>query len=56
MDLPHILIEKLGADPLQCIDVGARGGPQNHWRRFAGVMQTDLFEPDAAACEAQAAQ
>jgi FkbM family methyltransferase len=56
MDLPQILVEKLGADPLQCIDVGARGGPQNHWRRFAAVMQTDLFEPDAAACEIQAAQ
>jgi len=55
MALPAILAAELGADPLQCIDVGARGGPQNHWRRFAAVMQTDLFEPDAAACEAQAA-
>jgi FkbM family methyltransferase len=56
MDLPQILVEKLGADPLQCIDVGARGGPQNHWRRYAAVMRTDLFEPDAAACELQAAE
>ncbi|HVZ01634.1 MAG TPA: FkbM family methyltransferase [Dongiaceae bacterium] len=56
MDLPAILARTLGADPLHCIDVGARGGPQAHWRRFAAVMQTDLFEPDAAACEAQAAQ
>ena len=55
MDLPPILVEKLGADPLQCIDVGARGGPQNHWRRFAAVMQTDLFEPDEVACRQQAA-
>jgi FkbM family methyltransferase len=55
MDLPRILVETLSVDPLQCIDVGARGGPQRHWRRFAGVMQTDLFEPDAAACEVQAA-
>lgn len=55
MDLPQILTDKLGADPLQCIDVGARGGPQNHWRRFAAVMRTDLFEPDQAACAAQAA-
>jgi len=55
MDLPAILAKTLGADPLQCVDVGARGGPQSHWRRFAAVMQTDLFEPDAAACELQAA-
>jgi FkbM family methyltransferase len=55
MDLPAILATTLGVDPLHCIDVGARGGPQAHWRRFAAVMQTDLFEPDTAACEIQAA-
>jgi len=56
MDLPAILAKTLGADPLHCVDVGARGGPQSHWRRFAAVMQTDLFEPDTTACEVQAAQ
>jgi FkbM family methyltransferase len=54
MDIPPILAEKLGADGLHCIDVGARGGPQSHWRRFAALMQTDLFEPDEAACRQQA--
>lgn len=54
MEIPSILAERLGADRLHCIDVGARGGPQSHWRRFAALMQTDLFEPDEAACREQA--
>jgi FkbM family methyltransferase len=56
MDFPAILAERLGADPLHCIDVGARGGPQAHWRPFTGLMRTDLFEPDEAACRQQAEQ
>jgi FkbM family methyltransferase len=55
MNIPSIMIERLGTERLHCIDVGARGGPQNHWRHFAALMQTDLFEPDVAACQQQAA-
>jgi FkbM family methyltransferase len=43
-----------GQDKLNCVDVGARGGMQKHWRAFAGLMDLTLFEPDAAACKAQA--
>lgn len=53
MPTPTILTERLQADPLHCIDVGARGGMQSHWRPFAGLMRIDLFEPDAAACRLQ---
>lgn len=48
------LSKRLTADPLHCIDVGARGGMQRHWRPYAGLMRIDLFEPDAAACQSQA--
>lgn len=49
-----VLQDRLGADPLHCIDVGARGGMQRHWRPYADLMRIDLFEPDAAACKIQA--
>jgi FkbM family methyltransferase len=40
---------------LNCIDVGARGGMQRHWRPYVEAIQNiDLFEPDEAACEKQA--
>lgn len=51
---PTLLAERLGNDRLHCIDVGARGGMQDHWRPFAHLMQIDLFEPDEAACSKQA--
>lgn len=51
---PKFLTDSLAADPLHCVDVGARGGMQRHWRPFAGLMRIDLFEPDAAACQIQA--
>lgn len=54
MSLPKILADRLRADPLHCVDVGARGGMQSHWRPYADLMRIDLFEPDAAACEVQA--
>ena len=53
MNNPFFLAGRLTADPLHCIDVGARGGMQDHWRPFADLMQIDLFEPDAAACGLQ---
>ncbi|TDQ83825.1 FkbM family methyltransferase [Dongia mobilis] len=56
MTQPRILTERLAANPLHCIDVGARGGMQDHWRPYAGLMQIDLFEPDEAACALQARQ
>lgn len=54
MILPTFLRERLTASPLHCIDVGARGGMQAHWRPFAELMRLDLFEPDADACAVQA--
>jgi len=56
MKLPPILAERLANDPLHCIDVGARGGMQRHWRRFAELLHIDLFEPDEAACRREAEQ
>lgn len=56
MTNPAFLSDRLSADPLHCIDVGARGGMQNHWRPYADLMRIDLFEPDAAACAVQAAK
>jgi FkbM family methyltransferase len=53
---PEILRGRLAANPLHCIDVGARGGMQSHWRPYADLMRIDLFEPDAAACALQAAK
>jgi FkbM family methyltransferase len=52
--LPPFLTERLARNPLHCIDVGARGGIQGHWRPFADLMRIDLFEPDAEACAVQA--
>jgi hypothetical protein len=49
LNLSGILTERLGGDPLHCIDVGARGGMQANWRPFAGLMRIDLFEPAAAS-------
>ncbi len=54
MSKAKILVDLLTAEPLHCVDVGARGGMQSHWRPFADLMRIDLFEPDAAACKVQA--
>ena len=54
MSLPKVLADRLRADPLHCVDVGARGGMQSHWRPYADLMRIDLFEPDAEACQVQA--
>lgn len=53
MSYPKFLADRLKTDPLHCIDVGARGGIQRHWRPYADLMRIDLFEPDGAACKAQ---
>lgn len=55
MRTSSLLAQWLQTDPLHCIDVGARGGMQDHWRPFADLMQIDFFEPDADACRLQAA-
>ena len=44
----------LNGRQLHCIDVGARGGLQRHWRPFASFMHIDMFEPDPEACAVQA--
>ncbi|MBK8161268.1 MAG: FkbM family methyltransferase [Rhodospirillaceae bacterium] len=53
MSKSRLLADRLTGDPLHCIDVGARGGMQDHWRPYADLMRIDLFEPDAAACRLQ---
>jgi len=53
LDIPELL----QSHRLNCIDVGARGGMQAHWRRYASLFgNVDLFEPDEAACARQAKQ
>ena len=54
--LPPFMTQRLASNPLHCIDVGARGGMQDHWRAYADLMRIDLFEPDAEACAVQAKQ
>lgn len=55
MPSPLHIPELLRSHGLNCIDVGARGGMQAHWRRYASLFQNvDLFEPDEAACASQA--
>jgi len=44
----------LSGELLNCIDVGARGGMQTHWRGFARNIRLDAFEPDEVACKLQA--
>jgi FkbM family methyltransferase len=47
------LKELLGSNRLSCVDVGARGGLQAHWKVFADLIELDAFEPDVAACAEQ---
>jgi FkbM family methyltransferase len=54
--MPDFLASCLTNDHLKCIDVGARGGLQGPWKRFAPLIDLDAFEPDAAACEQQKAK
>jgi FkbM family methyltransferase len=46
--------ELLNGNRLNCVDVGARGGMQTHWRAFAQNIELDAYEPDEAACKQQA--
>jgi FkbM family methyltransferase len=48
-----VLFRELEQDRLRCIDVGARGGIQNHWKPYRTLIELDAFEPDAAACAVQ---
>jgi FkbM family methyltransferase len=45
--------ELLAGNRLNCVDVGARGGMQAHWRAFAGVIELDAYEPDEKAYREQ---
>lgn len=54
--MPDLLSDILKSDLLKCVDVGARGGLQQHWQRFAELIELDAFEPDAKACEEQKSQ
>lgn len=49
---PDLLRRTLETAPLACVDVGARGGLQPHWRPYRPLLSVDLCEPDIAACEA----
>lgn len=48
-----LLFRELQRDLLKCVDVGARGGMQSHWQRFAPLIELDAFEPDEKACAEQ---
>lgn len=48
-----VLFRELEQDRLRCIDVGARGGIQNHWKPYRSLIELDAFEPDAVACALQ---
>jgi FkbM family methyltransferase len=49
----NLLFRELQRDLLKCVDVGARGGMQSHWLRYAGLIELDAFEPDEVACAEQ---
>jgi FkbM family methyltransferase len=46
----NILNGLLASDRLKCVDVGSRGGLQDHWLRFMRFIETDALEPDTDAC------
>jgi FkbM family methyltransferase len=48
-----VLFRELNQDRLRCIDVGARGGIQNHWKPYRTLIELDAFEPDPEACAVQ---
>jgi FkbM family methyltransferase len=48
-----VLFRELEQDRLRSVDVGARGGIQNHWKPYRSLIELDAFEPDAEACAAQ---
>lgn len=48
-----VLFRELEQDRLRCIDVGARGGIQNHWKPYRALIELDAFEPDPEACAVQ---
>jgi FkbM family methyltransferase len=47
----NVLGSRLGADRLRLFDVGARGGADPRWDRFASCIELIGFEPDPAECE-----
>lgn len=49
----NVLFRELQQDRLRCIDVGARGGIQNHWKPYRTLIELDAFEPDLEACAVQ---
>jgi len=48
-----LLFRELEQDRLLCVDVGARGGIQNHWKPYHSLIELDAFEPDPVACALQ---
>jgi FkbM family methyltransferase len=50
-----ILLDPLSDTPLVLADVGARGGPAEHWRPLFDRLWWIAFEPDARSREALAA-
>jgi FkbM family methyltransferase len=49
--MENALTRALSLDRLKCVDIGSRGGLQDHWQRFSRFIETDALEPDAAACK-----
>jgi FkbM family methyltransferase len=46
-----ILEKHLANDRVRLVDVGARGGVDPRWARFAPVLEVTAFEPDPAECQ-----
>ena len=51
MPIPPSAIDRyLCDDPLRLVDVGARGGIDERWRRFESLLTLTAFEPDPEEC------
>jgi FkbM family methyltransferase len=46
-----VLDDHLGDNHLRLVDVGARGGIADRWKRLASVLEVVAFEPDTAECD-----
>lgn len=46
----NLLRTLLGSERLRFVDVGARGGIDERWRPFHGLLQVLAFEPDPEEC------
>jgi hypothetical protein len=42
---------RLERDRLRLFDVGARGGIDLRWRRYAAYLEVVAFEPDQGECD-----